>query len=78
MNTINTIMIDIKNNLNSNDNELAVALIPLYNYLHKKISKYRDYYVQLKSFEKILLPILCSHLDYKERILFFVKASKLT
>ena len=77
MNTINTIMIDIKNNLNSNDNELAVALIPLYNYLHKKISKYRDYYVQLKSFEKILLPILCSHLDYKERILFFVKASKI-
>ena len=75
MNKYDIIMKNIKDNLYKSDEELLNALLPLYEYLYKKIPKYKEYFVRLKKCKEILSPLLFNNLDNKERLLFFIRSS---
>ena len=75
MNKYDIIIKNIKDNLYNNDEELLTSLIPLYRYLYKKKPNYKDFYVQLRGFEKALSSILFNNLNNKECILFFIRSS---
>ena len=75
MEDIEKLIIDIKNNLYSNDDDFYNSIEPLYKYIGRKMLKIKDYFKFEEFINYKLIPHINKNLNIKEKIVFCYRTS---